>query len=64
MSGGMEQLAREFGRATQYRVTLSFEPRLSAGEFERLRSARRVFHFALGGRQGRVQEGLLSGKTA
>lgn len=39
----MEELARDFGYTTNYHVTLSFVPRLSATELERLREARRPF---------------------
>jgi hypothetical protein len=47
MPGGVEQLAREFGQTAKYQVTLSFLPRLSPAELERLRAVRRPFERVL-----------------
>ncbi len=47
LPGGMEQLAREFGRTAKYQVTLTFVPQLSSVELDRMREARRHFEEVL-----------------
>lgn len=42
-AGSLEEVARIVGQTTRYQVTLTFVPRLSAGELERLRTARQPY---------------------